>query len=256
MNDLFFRFCRWALPFFGVSAVVSCDNVFNTPDMYGTQVAEYGVPIMEYVVKGKVTDAETGAPVKGIEVVPEEANVLVYTSENGEFTCEGATFPDGKVTITFKDIDGEENGVYATKEIEVPVEKSEEGSGWFAGVYIADDVLVKLMPGDIVTPEYGVPVVEFSVKGKVMDADFNPIENIEVILDGFDEDVATRTTSSGTFLCEGELTDPEKKELVIHFIDTDGSENGGDFQEKVVTVPLSENGDLTTESIAVVMDKK
>ena len=256
MKDLFFRFCRWALPFFGVSAVVSCDNVFNTPDMYGTQVAEYGVPIMEYVVKGKVTDAETGAPVKGIEVVPEEANVLVYTSENGEFTCEGATFPDDKVTITFKDIDGEENGVYATKEIEVPVEKSEEGSGWFAGVYIADDVLVKLMPGDIVTPEYGVPVVEFSVKGKVMDADFNPIENIEVILEGFDEDVATRTTSSGTFLCEGELTDPEKKELVIHFIDTDGSENGGDFQEKVVTVPLSENGDLTTESIAVVMDKK
>ena len=256
MKDLFFRFCRWALPFFGVSAVVSCDNVFNTPDMYGTQVAEYGVPIMEYVVKGKVTDAETGAPVKGIEVVPEEANVLVYTSENGEFTCEGATFPDSKVTITFKDIDGEENGVYATKEIEVPVEKSEEGSGWFAGVYIADDVLVKLMPGDIVTPEYGVPVVEFSVKGKVMDADFNPIENIEVILEGFDEDVATRTTSSGTFLCEGELTDPEKKELVIHFIDTDGSENCGDFQEKVVTVPLSENGDLTTESIAVVMDKK
>ena len=122
MKDLFFRFCRWALPFFGVSAVVSCDNVFNTPDMYGTQVAEYGVPIMEYVVKGKVTDAETGAPVKGIEVVPEEANVLVYTSENGEFACEGATFPDGKVTITFKDIDGEENGVYATKEIEVPVE--------------------------------------------------------------------------------------------------------------------------------------
>ena len=256
MKDLFFRFCRWALPFFGVSAVVSCDNVFNTPDMYGTQVAEYGVPVMEYVVKGKVTDAETGAPVKGIKVVPEEANVLVYTSENGEFTCEGATFPDGKVTITFKDIDGEENGVYATKEIEVPVEKSEEGSGWFAGVYIADDVLVKLMPGDIVTPEYGVPVVEFSVKGKVMDADFNPIENIEVILEGFDEDIATRTTSSGTFLCEGELTDPEKKELVIHFIDTDGSENGGDFQEKVVTVPLSENGDLTTESIAVVMDKK
>ena len=45
----------------------------------------------------------------------------------------------------------------------------------------AEDVMVKLMPGDIVTPEYGVPVVEFSVKGKVMDADFNPIENIEVM---------------------------------------------------------------------------
>ena len=256
MKDLFFRFCRWALPLFGVSAVVSCDNVFNTPDMYGTQVAEYGVPIMEYVVKGKVTDAETGAPVKGIEVVPEEANVLVYTSENGEFTCEGATFPDGKVTITFKDIDGEENGVYATKEIEVPVEKSEEGSGWFAGVYIADDVLVKLMPGDIVTPEYGVPVVEFSIKGKVMDVDFNPIENIEVILEGFDEDASARTSSAGTFICEGQLTDMEKKEIVMHFIDTDGKENGGEFLEETVTVPLAENGNITTESVSVILKNK
>ena len=256
MKDLFFRFCRWALPFFGVSAVVSCDNVFNTPDMYGTQVAEYGVPIMEYVVKGKVTDAETGAPVKGIEVVPEEANVLVYTSENGEFTCEGATFPDGKVTITFKDIDGEENGVYATKEIEVPVEKSEEGSGWFAGVYIADDVLVKLMPGDIVTPEYGVPVVEFSIKGKVMDVDFNPIENIEVILEGFYEDASARTSSAGTFICEGQLTDMEKKEIVMHFIDTDGKENGGEFLEETVTVPLAENGNITTESVSVILKNK
>ena len=56
--------------------------------------------------KGKVTDAETDTPVKGVEVLPEDANVRVYTTKNGEFTCEGMTFPDGKVTITFKDIDG------------------------------------------------------------------------------------------------------------------------------------------------------
>lgn len=257
MKDLFFRFCRWALPFFGVSAVVSCDNVFNTPDMYGTLVAEYGVPVMEYVVKGKVTDANTGNPIKGIQVTSDDGYEPILTTETGDFECNGGGMPDEKVMLTFTDIDGEENGLYDPQEVEVSVKKVEEGSGaWYYGVYVAEDVMVKLMPGDIVTPEYGVPVIEFSVKGKVMDADFNPIENIEVILEGFDEDVATRTTSSGTFLCEGELTDPEKKELVIHFIDTDGSENGGDFQEKVVTVPLSENGDLTTESIAVVMDKK
>ena len=143
MKDLFFRFCRWALPFFGVSAVVSCDNVFNTPDMYGTQVAEYGVPVMEYVVKGKV-----------------------------------------------------------------------------------------------------------------MDSEFNPIENIAVRLEGSDGYVATRTSSEGSFLCEGVVTNPVIEELVFRFIDTDGSDNGGEFQEKVVSVPLSENGSLTTESIAVVMDKK
>lgn len=256
MKDLFLRFCRWVLPFLGVSTVISCDNVINGPDMYGTQVAEYGVPVMEYKVTGKVTDEYSGNPVKGIEVIPEDANVLVYTSEDGEFTCEGATFPDDKVTITFKDIDGEENGVYATKEIEVPVKKSEDGSGWFAGVYIADDVLVKLMPDDVVTPEYGVPVVEFSIKGKVMDVDFNPIENIEVVLEGFDEDALARTSSAGTFICEGQLTDMEKKEIVIHFIDTDGKENGGEFLEETVTVPLAENGEITTESVAVIMEKK
>ena len=179
MKDLFYRFCRWALPFLGVSTVISCDNVFDSPDMYGTQVAEYGVPVMEYKVSGKVTDKDTGAPIKGIEVTSEESLAQVFTSETGEFTCEGATFPDDKVTITFKDIDGEENGAYLTQEIEVAVEKSENGSGWFAGVYIADDVLVTLTPHDMPAPEYGVPIAEFSVKGRVVDTGDYTAENVE-----------------------------------------------------------------------------
>lgn len=257
MKDLFFRFCRWALPFFGVSAVVSCDNVFNTPDMYGTQVAEYGVPVMEYVVKGKVTDANTGAPIKGIQVTSDDGCGPILTTESGDFEYNGGGMPDEKVKLTFTDIDGEENGYYDPQEVEVSVKKVEEGSGaWYYGVYVAEDVMVKLMPGDIVTPEYGVPIVEFSVKGKVMDSDFNPIENIAVRLEGSDGYVATRTSSEGAFLCEGVVMNPVIEELVFRFIDTDGSDNGGEFQEKVVSVPLSENGSLTTESIAVVMDKK
>ena len=182
MKDLFYRFCRWALPFFGVSAVVSCDNVFNTPDMYGTSVAEYGVPVMSYVVKGKVTDAGTGKPIKGIQVTSDDGYKKVHTTEAGDFECNGSGWPDEKVKLTFTDIDGEANGLYDPQEMEVSVKKIEEGSGtWHYGVYVAEDVMVKLMPGDIITPEYGVPVVEFSVKGKVMDADFNPIENIEVM---------------------------------------------------------------------------
>ena len=107
MKDLFFRFCRWALPFFGVSAVVSCDNVFNTPDMYGTQVAEYGVPVMEYVVKGKVTDATTGNPIKGIQVTSDDGYEPILTTETGDFECIGDGMPDEKVMLTFTDIDGE-----------------------------------------------------------------------------------------------------------------------------------------------------
>ena len=145
MKELFFRFCRWALPLLGVSSVVSCDNVFNTPDMYGTPVAEYGVPVMEYVVKGKVTDAESGNPVKGIQVTSEGGLEEIQTTESGDFECKGYAMPDDKVKLTFTDVDGVENGLYDTQELEVPVEKVEEGSGnWDFGVYVAEYVVVEL----------------------------------------------------------------------------------------------------------------
>ena len=261
MKDLFYRFCRWALPFLGVSTVISCDNVFNGPDMYGTQVAEYGVPVMEYKVSGKVTDKDTGAPIKGIQVTSEESLAQVFTSATGEFTCEGATFPDDKVTITFEDIDGYENGAYVTQEIEVAVEKSEDGSGWFAGVYIADDVLVKLMPGDVVTPEYGVPMAEFSVKGRVVDTESNPIGNIEVSGSYY----TVRTAADGTFHYQGEVDEFELSEVTLHFTDRDGEENGGEFETKTETIPLVQSspgdgawdtGDYTAEDIEIVLERK
>ena len=87
-----------------MSSVVSCDNVFNTPDMYGTPVAEYGVPVMEYVVKGKVTDAESGNPVKGIQVTSEGGLEDVQTTESGDFECKGYAMPDDKVKLTFTDV--------------------------------------------------------------------------------------------------------------------------------------------------------
>lgn len=150
MKDLFLRFCRWALPFFGVSAVVSCDNVFTTPDMYGTMVAEYGVPVMEFVVKGKVTDADTGKPIPGVQVEASEDcySMPVLTTENGDFECKGEGWPDGNVSLTFTDIDGEENGRYKSCDLEVTVEKIKEGSGWNEGVYAADEVMVKMQPED------------------------------------------------------------------------------------------------------------
>lgn len=167
IKDLFYRFCRKVLPLLGVTTVVSCDNVFNSLDMYGSPVAEYGVPVMQYQVKGKVADVVTGAPVKGIEVTSEDAVVGVYTSEKGEFVCEGFTFPDGSVKLTFEDVDGEENGTYLPQDIEVKVSKIEDGEGWMAGMYISDDVFVRLHPEDMPAPEYGVPPTEFSVKSHV-----------------------------------------------------------------------------------------
>lgn len=261
MKDLFFRFCRWALPLLGVSTAISCDNVFQSPDMYGTMVAEYGVPVMEYKIKGKVTDAYSGEPVKGIKVTGEESYEPVYTSESGEFSYEGTAFPDGKVTLVFADVDGKDNGMYLKETVEVSVEKSKDGSGaWYAGLYIADDVRVRLLPD--FPPAYGTPVAEFSVKGKVTDADENPIGNIEV--SGAYNSV--RTAADGTFEYKGEeVSTSELSEITLHFTDRDGEENGGEFETKTEIIPLVQtdpgdgawdSGDYTAENVRIILQKK
>lgn len=125
MRDLFLRFCRWALPLLGISGVISCDNVIQSPDMYGCPPApEYGVPVMEFRMKGKVVDSQSEQPIKGIavtrinELTSQESVDTVWTAENG----------------------------------------------WFTGIYISDDVLVKLDTEPEVTPEYGLPYSEYSAK--------------------------------------------------------------------------------------------
>lgn len=147
MKDLFFRFCRWALPLLGVSAAISCDNVIQGPDMYGCPPAEYGTPVMEFRVAGKVTDSQTGLPVKGVTVSTDDdwEDPEVITSDNGEFVYESQGFPSDKILMKFTDTDGSENGCYMDKELEVILKQVQSGSGnWDFGMYIAEDVQVKI----------------------------------------------------------------------------------------------------------------
>lgn len=149
MRDLFLRFCRWALPLLGISGVISCDNVIQSPDMYGCSPApEYGVPVMEFRMKGKVVDSQSEQPI------------------NGEFICQGEDETSESMILKFTDVDGQENlGEFMEKEVKVKLTR-EEGSenGWFTGIYISDDVLVKLDTEPEVTPEYGLPYSEYSAK--------------------------------------------------------------------------------------------
>lgn len=149
MRDLFLRFCRWALPLLGISGVISCDNVIQSPDMYGCPPApEYGVPVMEFRMKGKVVDSQSEQPI------------------NGEFICQGEDETSESMILKFTDVDGQENlGEFMEKEVKVKLTR-EEGSenGWFTGIYISDDVLVKLDTEPEVTPEYGLPYSEYSAK--------------------------------------------------------------------------------------------
>lgn len=255
---------------FGVSAAISCDNIIQTPDMYGCQPApEYGVPVMEYRMSGKVVDSTSGEPIKGISVThtnpeePKDFPAAVYTSEDGAFVIEGNGLPSDKMLLKFDDVDGYENGGYfipSTVEVKLKEEITGDGN-WFSGVYIADDVLVRL--DEDVPVEYGTPMVEFSVKGRVMDADSSPVENIEVSVTDYYNTV--RTASDGTFVISGEIVGFEMEELSLKFTDTDGEANGGEFETAVRVVPVVQtdagdgrwdNGDYQADNVEVILEKR
>ena len=264
MKNLFLRFCRWALPILGISATVSCDNVINTPDMYGCPPAEYGTPTMEFRVSGKVTDSATGNPIKGISVTCDDVweDPEVITSKTGEFVYESTGFPEDKVKLKFTDIDYQNDGSYIPSELEVELTKVKDGSGtWDFGLYIADDVMVSLSE-DSVVAEYGVPLVSFSVKGRVVDADANPIPNIEVTWgDMYGKEV---TAEDGTFHYKNEEIGFEINNAVLTFTDIDGEENGGEFKTEEVDIPLSQsvpgdnywnNGEFSATDVEIVLEK-
>lgn len=264
MRDLFLRFCRWALPLLGITGVVSCE-IF-APVMYGSPPVEYGVPTMDYRVTGTVTDSQTGEPVKGIKIQSEslDAPDPVITSETGEFVYEDRWYPHKKITLEFTDLDPFEDGAYMPKTVEVELKKIKDGDGhWYDGMYVAEGLLVKLDEEDVAVTEYGCPVVEFSVKGRVVDAESNPIQNIEISHP--ETGYYTRTAEDGSFKYEGGLTGFELSEVTIIAQDTDGDENGGDFQTKEVSIPVQQtdpgdgswnNGKFEAENVEIVLTEK
>ena len=155
MKDLFLRFCRWALPLLGVTAVISCDGNLPAPEYgvppsgYDDMLCMYGTPVVQFSVKGKVVDTE-GNPISGIEVSQSQAydGRKVYTSEDGSFdyTAEDIGFEMESVTLTFTDVDGEENGGdFQSHEVTVPMQQTEPGDdAWDNGKYEADGVEITL----------------------------------------------------------------------------------------------------------------
>lgn len=232
--------------------------------MYGCPVPEYGAPVMEFRVKGKVVDSYTGKPVKGIAVSSDEDwdDPEVITSDNGEFVYESYGFPNDKIKLKFTDVDYDEDGAYFSEELEVALKKISDGSGtWDEGVFIAEDVLVKL--DEDFPAMYGTPMVEFSVKGRVVDADSNPIPNIEVTWGNMYG--KTVTAEDGTFEYRNEEIGFEMNDVTLTFTDVDGEENGGDFETEEVQVSLTQTdpgdgnwdcGEYSADDVVVVLDRK
>lgn len=149
MKQLFLKLCRWILPLLGISGVVGCDSPFNPVDMYGCPPLEYGTPVMDFRVSGKVTDSATDEPIKGIAVThPESFNApdTVWTAADGTFSYTGMGFPSYKVRLKFTDVDdGENGGLHMPQEADFELQQAEEGDGsWNSGFFTADNVKVTL----------------------------------------------------------------------------------------------------------------
>lgn len=96
---------------------------------------EYGTPYATYEFKGSVRNA-AGRPIEGIQVecrpsfLPAfQARPLARTDAGGKFAGQLQDMPDDEWIVRFTDIDGPENGSYATDSVEVVFEKKEYKKG-------------------------------------------------------------------------------------------------------------------------------
>jgi len=138
-------------------------------EMYGTPTVEYGTPYAKFIIKGEVADKKTEQPIEGIQV----KIVGTFTNANGEeqtvylkpkkLTDEDGNFELRKhgishllesdafsAAVHFSDIDGEKNGLFENKVVELNIEDFEETrppSGWFMGEF-TKRLDVKLTPKD------------------------------------------------------------------------------------------------------------
>ena len=98
------------------------------------------------------------------------------------------------------------------------------------------------IPKDYPPCEYGTPVMDFEVSGKVVNQNSSPIAGIKVSCSVNTEPGVSSviTAEDGTFMISGTGISP-----VLDFKDVDGAENGGEFADKTETIKADriEDGD-------------
>ena len=118
----------------------------------GGMSEEYGSPIVDYQVKGQVTDAE-GNPIDGIQVIAKPAYGGYTDATNSSWKNADTTYTDAEGNfessllqnvamegkLLFEDVDGEANGgVFQTDSAslqEAETVQLEERDGWYMGRY-------------------------------------------------------------------------------------------------------------------------
>jgi len=128
----------------GVSAFISsCEGI--TPSTADTTRCMYGVPYINYSIKGKVVDSETGLGVAGIEVARMESQIDT-TGTDGYFELSGESFSFSadEVELSLRDIDPTKDGNYKSDTVLVRLTEVVNGEGWFQGQCEAKDLVLKV----------------------------------------------------------------------------------------------------------------
>ena len=161
MKKLLIKCTNWILAgIMGLLGFAGCDRtaVPMYGDPYPNEYPEYGVPYTMYTVKGAVVNEATGEPIAGIRVgyYPEdwdedafgpepeygrESDAYVLSSTNGGFTLASDFFDYGKnlvLPVYIEDIDGEENGSFQSKKVEVDFSNAVQSGitgNWYGGEF-------------------------------------------------------------------------------------------------------------------------
>ena len=145
----FFKFASWLL-----AGII---GLFGFAGCWEFGMAEYGTPSARYTVKGAVHNEADGNPIAGIRVgySPEvwddalygppsvyssESDAFVITNTSGDFTLSAAMHPLGRydriLPVYIEDIDGDENGLFAPKMVQVDFSNasySGKSGNWYSG---------------------------------------------------------------------------------------------------------------------------
>lgn len=230
-------------------------------------MVEYGSPHVQYSVKGKVVDAHTGLGIQGIRIFldgqPTRTSIqppadIVNTNTDGTFelVCTVDYYDNEELAealLEAKDVDGSANGDYLKQQLNITLQKDPtvESKNWFRGLYRAEEVVVELEPNEN-------PVAHYTVSGRVVSQDNEPIRGIRV---AYDENHTTLTDSEGRFsLADIEIPGDPQRILLLLFEDIDGLENGGWFGREEVEVAFTPDNEddriLTAEDVLVMMEQE
>ena len=137
------------------------DSIENPVPRGGEMALMYGVPTMDFVVKGRVIN-EQGKPVKGMQVIlvnqtvdiapdhMDEDNPFVQdyiehssdtTDAEGVFECHVKDVPVDVQRVIVRDIDGKKNGSYEDQMVDIvftEADQSGERKGWYMGRRVKD----------------------------------------------------------------------------------------------------------------------